>query len=114
MDDLLRTSLLFDFYGELLTKHQKEVYENIVFNDFSISEVARDSNISRQSVHDMIKRCSDSLEKYESRLHLVEKFINTKNEIKEIQKIALNIKETNDLKYIDDIIEMSEKILKDI
>ena len=40
MDDILRRSLLFDFYGELLTDHQKEIYEAFDSDDLSLSEIA--------------------------------------------------------------------------
>ena len=67
MDEILKQTLLYDFYGELLTKHQKEIYEQAVLEDYSLSEIARDAGISRQGVHDMIRRCNKSLEaiKYE-------------------------------------------------
>ncbi|RKW32163.1 MAG: DNA-binding protein, partial [Lachnoanaerobaculum sp.] len=42
MEDIVNQSLLYDFYGELLTEHQRRIYEEVVFNDYSISEVARD------------------------------------------------------------------------
>ena len=120
MDEILRKTLLFDFYGDLLTTHQKNVYENIVFNDFSISEVARDSNISRQSVHEMIRRCNELFEKYENTLHLVEKFEKNKDGIRKIKEYALKIKETTDTyntdnnTYIDKIIELSDEMLDDM
>ena len=50
MDKLARQALLYDFYGELLTEHQQNVYEDVVLNDYSLSEVAQDQGISRQSV----------------------------------------------------------------
>ena len=53
--------MLYDFYGELLNEHQKEIYEDVVFNDMSPSEIAREEGISRQGVHDLIKRCDNSL-----------------------------------------------------
>lgn len=43
--------------GELLTDHQRHVYEDVVFNDMSLSEIAEEQGISRQGVHDLIKRC---------------------------------------------------------
>ena len=52
MDKLARQALLYDFYGELLTEHQQNVYEDVVLNDYSLSEVAQDQGISRQGVHD--------------------------------------------------------------
>ena len=39
MEEILRQTLLYDFYGELLTEHQKQVYEDVVLNDYSLSEV---------------------------------------------------------------------------
>lgn len=74
INDLVRKSLLFDFYGALLTEHQRKIYEEVVFNDYSMSEIAEDEGISRQGVHDMIKRCDKILEEYESKLGLVLKF----------------------------------------
>ena len=50
MEDIVNQSLLYDFYGELLTEHQRRIYEEVVFNDYSISEVARDEGISRQGI----------------------------------------------------------------
>ena len=50
MDKLARQALLYDFYGELLTEHQQNVYEDVVLNDYSLSEVAQDQGISLQVV----------------------------------------------------------------
>ena len=74
MEEFVVQSLLYDFYGELLTEHQRRIYEEVVFNDFSASEVAKEEGISRQGVHDMIKRCGRLLEGYEAKLHLVRSF----------------------------------------
>ena len=71
MNEILKQTLLYDFYGELLTDHQKEIYEQVVLEDYSLSETAKDAGISRQGVHDMIKRCTKTLEGYEEKLHLV-------------------------------------------
>ena len=65
---------LYDFYGPLLNEHQRRIYEEVVLNDYSISEVAEDEGISRQGVHDLIKRCNKLLEDYEAKLGLVKKF----------------------------------------
>lgn len=88
MEKILEQALLYDFYGELLTAHQKQVYEDVVLNDYSLSEVAEDLGISRQGVHDMIKRCNRLLTGYEEKLHLVEKFVNLREQVGQIQKIA--------------------------
>ena len=53
MDKMLRQALLYDFYGELLTEHQKSIYEDFVLNDYSLSEIGEDRKISRQGVYDL-------------------------------------------------------------
>lgn len=88
MDEILKQALLYDFYGELLTGHQKRVYEDVILNDYSFSEVAENLGISRQGVHDMIKRCNRLLAGYEEKLHLVEKFISLREQVGQIQSIA--------------------------
>jgi len=85
MEKILEQTLLYDFYGELLTEHQKQIYEEVVLNDYSFSEVAAEQGISRQGVHDLIKRCGRILEDYESKLHLVEKFVTIKEQIERIE-----------------------------
>ncbi len=88
MEEILKQTLLYDFYGELLIGHQKRVYEDVVLNDYSFSEVAEDLGISRQGVHDMIRRCNRLLADYEEKLHLVEKFVHLRDQVGQIQKIA--------------------------
>ena len=87
MNKLIEQALLYDFYGELLTEHQRSVYEEVVLNDYSISEVAQEAGISRQGVHDLIKRCQKALEGYEEKLHLVEKFLSIKEKVHEIDSV---------------------------
>lgn len=84
MDKLIERGLLFDFYGELLTPHQQKIYSEVVFNDLSLAEVSEEEGISRQGVHDLIKRCDKTLEEYEDKLHLIEKFQLIKKEVSEI------------------------------
>ena len=88
MEKILEQALLYDFYGELLTEHQKQVYEDVVLNDYSLSEVAESLGISRQGVHDMVKRCNKLLAGYEEKLHLVEKFVNLRERVGQICEIA--------------------------
>ncbi len=80
--------MLFDFYGELLTEHQKKIYENAVFDDLSLSEIAAEQGISRQGVHDLLKRCDKILTEYENKLHLVEKFAKIKQMVQEINTLT--------------------------
>ena len=88
MDRIFEQTLLYDFYGELLTEHQKNVYEDAVCNDMSLSEIAEEQGVSRQAVHDLIRRCDRILENYEEKLHLVERFVSMKEKIKEIEELT--------------------------
>ena len=88
VEKILEQTLLYDFYGELLTEHQQKIYEDVVFNDISCSEVAENQGISRQGVHDLIKRCEHILDDYETKLHLVERFVSLKDDPEEVRKIS--------------------------
>ena len=89
MNKILEQALLYDFYGELLTPHQKEIYEQFVLEDLSLSEIAEGAGISRQGVHDLVKRCQRSLEGYEAKLHLVERFLSVKEKGGEIEQMLI-------------------------
>lgn len=78
MEKIVWQGLLYDFYGELLTEHQRQVYEDVVLHDLSLSEIAKEQGITRQGVHDLVRRCDRILEEYERKLRLVEKFQATK------------------------------------
>ncbi len=88
MDRIYEQTMLFDFYGELLTEHQRSIYEDAVYNDMSLGEIAEEQGISRQGVHDLIKRCDRILQDYESKLHLVERFMRAKASLREISRLA--------------------------
>ena len=81
----MEQSLLYDFYGELLTAHQKDIYEGYVLENLSLTELAEASGISRQGVHDLIRRVESSLREYEDKLHLVEKYLLIRKEVQKIQ-----------------------------
>lgn len=74
MEKIVEHGLLYDFYGELLTAHQRQIYEDAVYQDMSLAEIADIHGISRQGVHDLIRRCDKILAQYEERLGLVKKF----------------------------------------
>lgn len=84
MEKIYQQALLYDFYGELLTEHQQSIYEDAVCNDLSLGEIALERGISRQGVHDLIRRCDKILQEYEARLHLVEKFVDARDKVEKI------------------------------
>ena len=114
MDEILEQTLLYDFYGELLTEHQQKVYEDVVFNDLSYSEVAKEQGISRQGIYDMIKRINRILMGYEEKLHLVKKFLETKQKVEEINKLAESFRAGRKDTVIDEIERISGEILEEL
>lgn len=88
LDKILEKNLLFDFYGELLTDHQKRIYGDLLYGDLSLSELAEEYGISRQGIHDIIKRCDKTLDEYENKLHLVDKFISIRCDANDISRLC--------------------------
>lgn len=114
MEKIVRQALLYDFYGELLTEHQKSIYSDIILNDLSYSEVARAEGISRQGVFDLVKRCDKILEEYETKLQLVSKFLETKEHISQIHELATELKKMTDKSELQERINKIEAISKEI
>ena len=96
MERIVEQGLLYDFYGELLTEHQKKIYEDVVYNDLSLSEIAQENGISRQGVHDMVRRCNHMLTEYENKLHLVERFLNIRSGVDEMKHLSENTELTKE------------------
>ncbi|MGI6011113.1 MAG: YlxM family DNA-binding protein [Ruminococcus sp.] len=114
MNRIVEQTLLYDFYGELLTDHQRQIYEAVVLNDYSLSEVAQDLGISRQGVHDMIKRCSKILSDYEEKLHLVHKFVSIKEKVNQIHSLTKNSANETKESLMRQIEEISNGILEEL
>ena len=83
-DDITKQSLLYDFYGELLTERQREVLELYNEENLSLAEIAEEFGISRQGVHDALHKAQKALEDYEYKLGLVERFSATRDAISSI------------------------------
>ncbi|MDD4563997.1 MAG: YlxM family DNA-binding protein [Eubacteriales bacterium] len=73
-EKMIEINMLYDFYGQLLTVKQKEILKLYYEDNYSLSEIAEAFGISRQGVHDAIKKAEKALHGYESRLGLVQKF----------------------------------------
>lgn len=107
MEKIIERNLLFDFYGDLLTKRQRDIYQDAVYGDLSLSELADDYGISRQGIHDQIKRCDKALEEYESKLHLISRFEKIKQYSNMLRKEA---EKSEDEKLKKSINELLTKI----
>lgn len=116
MNKILQQALLYDFYGELLTKHQKDVYEQFILEDLSLSEIAEGAGISRQGVHDLIRRCQKALEGYEEKLHLVERFLSVKEKVGEIGDVLKEWEDNqeNPEEIVERIRKISDAIIKEL
>lgn len=87
IDDITQASLLYDFYGQLLSKRQRQVTELYHEENLSLSEIAEEFGISRQGVHDALKNGEKALNEYEEKLGLVEKFQRSSDAVKRIDTI---------------------------
>ena len=74
MEKIVEQGLLYDFYGQLLTAHQQKIYEQAVYENLSYNEIAEQEGISRQAVHDLIRRTTALMQRYENRLGMIRRF----------------------------------------
>lgn len=114
MEPKVQQSYLYDFYGELLNEHQRKIFEDFVFNDLSLGEIAEEQGISRQAVHDLVKRSTQKLEEYENKLHLMKRFLDIRDKVTEIQKCANQYGQTHEEHLLEEIREISEQIIEDL
>lgn len=113
MEKIFEQAILYDFYGALLNEHQRMIFEEYVIDNFSLSEIAEEHGISRQGVHDLIKRISRILEGYEEKLHLVSKFMTVKDKINSINEVARTMTGEDSTKSAR-IITLSEEIIDEL
>lgn len=114
MENFVRRTLLYDFYGELLTEHQREVYEAVVLEDYSVSEVAAERGISRQGIHDLVRRVDRLLEGYEKRLGLVSRFIRIREQVSRINEMVSACTPDELPKVREAVAEISGGILEEL
>lgn len=74
LDHITEISLLYDFYGQLLTRRQQDVMRLYHEENLSLSEIADEFSISRQGVHDSLRSGEKALKEYEKKLGLLERF----------------------------------------
>lgn len=66
-------NFLYSYYQELLTEKQREVFESYYFQDYSLSEISEELNVSRNAIWDLLKKVEHNLDEYEKKLKLYEK-----------------------------------------
>ena len=110
IEKLACMAMLFDFYGQLLTKKQQEIMKMFYGEDLSLSEIAQEYGISRQAVYDLLKRTEKILEGYEDKLRLVDKFKQQSRRITEIGKLVSLVRETKNIELLDQVSEIIQEI----
>lgn len=114
LDEIVRQSILYDFYGELLSDHKKRIFEDYILNDLSLGEIAAEQGISRQGVYDIVKRCTTELREYEDKLELIHKFRIIKEKVEQIKEIVNDAVNKSDAGNISQISALADDILKEL
>ncbi len=107
-EKIIEINMLYDFYGQLLTIKQREILKLYYEDNFSLSEIAEEFGISRQGVHDFVKRAEKSLHEYENQLRLVSKFGETEEAIAAIDSEIEQLIKQN--AHNDKLMERLQKI----
>ena len=114
MDNVYEISLLLDFYGMMLTPRLYEILDLHYNNDYSLGEIAEQLNISRQGVHDNIKRGKAVLNELEEKLGLLSKFSLQKEKASNLLQVIEKI-DTANLNEMDrQHLEMIKRGINDI
>ena len=79
-------SLLYDYYGALLSGRQREVFELYYEENLSLSEIAANLGVSRQAVHIALGKASGFLERFEEKLGLIARHAACEKDLKEAEE----------------------------
>ena len=99
MDERTKRVLLYDFYGNLLTIKQREIYDLYYQQDLSLGEIAELQSVSRQAVFDLLKRTDEVLKEYDCKLGLVTKYFKS---VDIVEKVSGLLKEAEKNEIKDD------------
>lgn len=102
MEEKVRDGLLFDFYGDLLSDKQRDIYRAYAYEDLSLSEMADEFGMTRQGISETIHRATKNLHEYEERLGL-------ESQYRQVKALAEEIRSSDDISACH---EMAEKILE--
>ena len=96
--DALQMTLLFDYYGELLTERQRMCFDLRHNQDLSLAEIAQELNISRQGVHDNLSRAEALLLDMEEKTGCVRRDLQCRKAARSIIRAAEQLAENCDEK----------------
>ena len=111
-EETLYRTMLFDFYGELLTAKQKEYFDLHYNADYSLSEIAEETGISRQGVWDIIKRAEETLRKTEDKTGLIRRFRENQEAVAEMEQTITQLLQHTDGKARALTEQLSESLNK--
>ena len=94
--DALQMTLLFDYYGELLTDRQRMCFDLRHNQDLSLAEIAQELNVSRQGVHDNLSRAEALLMNMEEKTGCVRRDLQCRKAAREIIRAAEKLAENSD------------------
>ena len=86
--DALEMTLLFDYYGDLLTERQRMCFDLRHNQDLSLAEIAEELNVSRQGVHDNLSRAEALLRNMEEKTGCVRRDLQCRKAAREIMEAA--------------------------
>lgn len=89
--DALEMTLLYDFYGELLTERQRDCFDMRHNQDLSLGEIAQELGVSRQGVHDNLSRAEALLRNMEEKTGCVRRSLAARKAVKAIQEAAAQL-----------------------
>jgi hypothetical protein len=114
MDKKVEVSMLCELYGKLLTKKQYEFINDYYNNDFSLSEIAENNDITRQAVRDIIKKGEKKLFEYEERLLFMKKMLNQEQKLQKVLLELSKIQEEYSDKQVATILDSIKKELNSL
>lgn len=82
----IEIGILFDYYGELLTDRQQEIFKDYYFDNLTMQEIADNNEISKNAVHKTINAINNKLKYYEKKLRLYEKSKKIKELISDMEE----------------------------
>lgn len=101
-----RMTMLFDFYGELLTQRQREFFDLYYNEDLSLGEIAENNDITRQGVRDVIVRAERTMQEIEDKTGLIRRFLQMREKLDAVQSAAEELKKINYRQYEDPRIDV--------
>ncbi len=104
--------MLFDFYGDILTDKQRQLFDLYYNDDLSLAEISEHVGITRQGVRDGILRAEHTLRETEEKLGLVARYGRNQAALEELADLAKEIRSINRIRHHDPAIaELCEKAL---